>query len=277
MRCGAGGVGGRSRRSLPGEAAPLIGRIHARGPERHHRPRTGQKLSEAWTQQVLREPAPAPAETSPAEAAAKSAPDGYTWLWATTASSRPTRASTPGSPTIRAGLRAGRPGGDPAEHPGREPAVPATTVRELIALAKAKPGRSTTLRRAQAQPRTRRGLSRHGGRRHGPCALQGRAAGAYRRDRRPAQLILATSALRFPTSRPGACELARRLVALGQVGPASPSVGKPRPEAAGVAPRYTPVPGRLTSRSRRLEVQIGQLPSAAKSSTASAPQRPALM
>jgi len=101
----------------------------------------GQKLSEAWTQQVVIENRPGAGGNIAAEAAAKSAPDGYTWLLGNNS----ILATNPSLYTRLAydPVRDFAPVALVAIQPNIlvvNPAVPATTVRELIALAKAKPG-----------------------------------------------------------------------------------------------------------------------------------------
>src|SRR5215467_13366291 len=101
----------------------------------------GQKLSEAWMQQVVVENRPGAGGNVAAELAAKSAPDGYTWLLgnnsilATNQSLYRTLAFDPVRDFAPVALVAIQPNILVVN-----PAVPATTVKELIALAKARPG-----------------------------------------------------------------------------------------------------------------------------------------
>src|SRR5882672_8426504 len=111
------------------------------GPSDIIAPALGQKLSEAWTQQVVIENRPGAGGNIAAEAAAKSAPDGYTWLLGNNS----ILATNPSLYTRLAydPVRDFAPVALVAIQPNIlvvNPAVPATTVRELIALAKAKPG-----------------------------------------------------------------------------------------------------------------------------------------
>ncbi|HXZ54917.1 MAG TPA: tripartite tricarboxylate transporter substrate binding protein [Burkholderiales bacterium] len=102
----------------------------------------GQKLSEAWAQQVVIENRPGAGGNVAAEFVAKSAPDGYTWLLgnnsilATNQSLYRTLAYDPVRDFAPVGLVAIQPNILVVN-----PAVPAATVTELIALAKANPGR----------------------------------------------------------------------------------------------------------------------------------------
>lgn len=113
----------------PGSASEILGRV------------VGQKLTEAWGQPVVVETRPGAGGTIAADAVAKAAPDGYTLLMGS--SSELTAA-----PNLYSKL-----GYDPVKHfvpviqvavvPNLlvvHPSVPATTVKELIAVAKAKPG-----------------------------------------------------------------------------------------------------------------------------------------
>src|SRR5499427_1534308 len=101
----------------------------------------GQKLSETWGQQVVIENRPGAGGNIAAEAAARSAPDGYTWLLvnnsilATNQSLYRTLPFDPQRDFAPVALVAIQPN-ILVVNPG----VPATTVKELIALAKARPG-----------------------------------------------------------------------------------------------------------------------------------------
>src|SRR5262249_42716485 len=101
----------------------------------------GQKLSERWAHQVVIENRPGAGGNIAAEAAAKSPPDGYTWLLgnnsilATNQTLYPTLPFDPVRDFAPVALVAIQPNILVVN-----PAVPATSVRELIALAKAKPG-----------------------------------------------------------------------------------------------------------------------------------------
>ena len=101
----------------------------------------GQKLSEFWSQPVVIENRPGAGGNIAAEAAAKSAPDGYTWLLgnnsilATNQSLYKKLAFDPVADFAPVALVAIQPNILVVN-----PAVPATSVKELIALAKARPG-----------------------------------------------------------------------------------------------------------------------------------------
>ena len=101
----------------------------------------GQKLSERWTQQVVVENRPGAGGNIAAEVAAKSPADGYTWLLgnnsilATNQSLYRSVAFDPVRDFAPVALVAIQPN-ILVVNPG----VPAASVRELIALAKAKPG-----------------------------------------------------------------------------------------------------------------------------------------
>jgi tripartite-type tricarboxylate transporter receptor subunit TctC len=101
----------------------------------------GQKLSETWGKQVVIENRSGAGGNIAAEVAAKSAPDGYTWLLgnnsilATNQSLYRTLPFDPQRDFAPVALVAIQPN-ILVVNPG----VPATTVKELIALAKARPG-----------------------------------------------------------------------------------------------------------------------------------------
>ena len=101
----------------------------------------GQKLSEFWSQPVVIENRPGAGGNIAAEAAAKSPPDGYTWLLgnnsilATNQSLYKKLAFDPVADFAPVALVAIQPNILVVN-----PAVPATSVKELIALAKARPG-----------------------------------------------------------------------------------------------------------------------------------------
>jgi tripartite-type tricarboxylate transporter receptor subunit TctC len=102
----------------------------------------GQKLAEGWAQQVVIENRPGAGGNIAAEAAARSAPDGYTWLLgnnsilATNQSLYRSLAYDPVRDFAPVALVAIQPNILVVN-----PAVPATSVKELIDLARAKPGR----------------------------------------------------------------------------------------------------------------------------------------
>ena len=101
----------------------------------------GQKLSERWPQQVVIENRPGAGGNIAAEAAARSVPDGYTWLLgnnsilATNQSLYRTLPFDPQRDFAPVALVAVQPNILVVN-----PAVPATTVKELIALARSRPG-----------------------------------------------------------------------------------------------------------------------------------------
>jgi tripartite-type tricarboxylate transporter receptor subunit TctC len=101
----------------------------------------GQKLSELWSQPVVIENRPGAGGNIAAELAAKSAPDGYTWLLgnnsilATNQSLYKKLAFDPVADFAPVALVAIQPNILVVN-----PAVPAASVKELIALARAKPG-----------------------------------------------------------------------------------------------------------------------------------------
>jgi tripartite-type tricarboxylate transporter receptor subunit TctC len=101
----------------------------------------GQKLSEFWSQPVVIENRPGAGGNIAAEAAAKSPPDGYTWLLgnnsilATNQSLYKKLAFDPVADFAPVALVAIQPNILVVN-----PSVPATSVAELIALAKARPG-----------------------------------------------------------------------------------------------------------------------------------------
>src|SRR3990172_3141380 len=113
----------------PGSAAEILGRV------------VGQKLQERWGQSVVVETRPGAGGTIGADLVAKAAPDGYTLLVGSSA-----------EVTVGVSLYAKLPY-DPVRDLAPviiiapvpnvlvvNPAVPATSVKELVALAKSKPG-----------------------------------------------------------------------------------------------------------------------------------------
>jgi tripartite-type tricarboxylate transporter receptor subunit TctC len=101
----------------------------------------GQKLSERWPQQVVIENRPGAGGNIAAEAVARSAPDGHTWLLGNNsilATNQSLYRALPFDPQ-----RDFAPVALVAIQPNIlvvNPAVPANTVKELIALAKSRPG-----------------------------------------------------------------------------------------------------------------------------------------
>ena len=102
----------------------------------------GQKLGDAWRRQIVIENRPGAGGNIAAEAVAKSAPDGYTWLLgnnsilATNQHLYRSLAYDPVKDFAPVALVAIQPNLLVVN-----PGLPATSVRELIALAKSKPGR----------------------------------------------------------------------------------------------------------------------------------------
>jgi len=139
----AGFAGGASAQNPAGAAAKFPGKPirFVLGPSPDLLPRlVGQKLSEIWGQQVIVDPRPAANGLVAAEAVAKSTPDGYSWLLST------------GTFVVDNCLNANLP-----YHLMRDfapvtlmatlpfvlvvhPSVPATSVAELINVARARPG-----------------------------------------------------------------------------------------------------------------------------------------
>jgi tripartite-type tricarboxylate transporter receptor subunit TctC len=113
----------------PGSASEILARV------------VGQKLTEAWGQPVVVETRPGAGGTIAADAVAKAAPDGYTLLMAS--SSELTAAPNLYSKLTYDPLKHFAPVIQVALVPNLlvvHPSVPATTVKELVAVAKAKPG-----------------------------------------------------------------------------------------------------------------------------------------
>ena len=130
--------------SYPGKVIRIVVPFVAGGPTDLNARMVGQKLSEAWGQPVVIDNRPAAGGMLGTEAVAKAAPDGYTLLGA-----------NPGPLTIAPSLHAKMPY-DPVRQlepvilvtyttsvVAIHPSVPAKTVRELIALLKAQPGKLT--------------------------------------------------------------------------------------------------------------------------------------
>jgi len=113
----------------PGSASEILGRV------------VGQKLTEAWGQPVVVETRPGAGGTIAADAVAKATPDGYTLLMGS--SSELTAAPNLYRKLAYDPLRHFAPVIQVAVVPNLlvvHPSVPATTVKELIAVAKSKPG-----------------------------------------------------------------------------------------------------------------------------------------
>jgi tripartite-type tricarboxylate transporter receptor subunit TctC len=114
--------------SSPGSGPDIVGRL------------IGQKFTEAWGQQVIVDMRPAATGIVGTEIAARSAPDGYTLVIIT---SQAVIVSVMYDKLSYNLLRDFAPIGLIASTPfilAVNPSVPATSVKELIALAKAKPG-----------------------------------------------------------------------------------------------------------------------------------------
>ena len=130
-----------ARAEFPDKPAHFIVGFTPGGPSDIIARALGQKLSELWGQQVVIENRPGAGGNIAAEAAARSAPDGYTWLLgnnsilATNQSLYRSLAFDPVRDFAPVALVAIQPN-ILVVNPG----VPATTVKELIALARAKPG-----------------------------------------------------------------------------------------------------------------------------------------
>ena len=144
--CGAAlavvpGAGGARAESFPEKPSHFIVGFPPGGPSDIIARALGQKLSEFWSQPVVIENRPGAGGNIAAEAAAKSAPDGYTWLLgnnsilATNQSLYKKLAFDPVADFAPVALVAIQPNILVVN-----PAVPATSVKELIALAKARPG-----------------------------------------------------------------------------------------------------------------------------------------
>lgn len=130
--------------NYPGKVIRIIVPFVAGGPTDMNARMVGQKLSEAWGQSVVVDNRPAAGGMLGTEMVARAAPDGYTLLGA-----------NPGPLTIAPSLHAKMPY-DPVRQLepvilvthttsvlAVHPSVPAKTVRELIALLKAQPGKLT--------------------------------------------------------------------------------------------------------------------------------------
>ena len=127
--------------SYPSKPVRIIVPVAAGGPTDILARALGQKLTEAWNQQVVVDTRPGGGSNIGFELAAKSAPDGYTLLMAQPAF------------TVNVSLyknlaydpvRDFAPVSLATTHPlllVAHPSVPARTVKELVALAKASPGR----------------------------------------------------------------------------------------------------------------------------------------
>jgi tripartite-type tricarboxylate transporter receptor subunit TctC len=132
---------GDSRSGLPGEADPrVIVPFAAGGPNDILARLIGQKLAESWGQPVLVEPRPGGGTVIGTEAAARSAPEGYTLLMVSVsqAVAPVLREKLPFDP-----LRDFTPVIRLANAPNGlvvHPSLPVKSVRELVALARARPG-----------------------------------------------------------------------------------------------------------------------------------------
>jgi tripartite-type tricarboxylate transporter receptor subunit TctC len=114
--------------SSPGSGPDIVGRL------------IGSKLTEAWGQQVIVDPRPAATGIVGSEIAAKAAPDGHTLLIVT---SQAVIVSVMYEKLTYSLMRDFTPITLVASTPfilAVHPAVPATSIRELVALAKSKPG-----------------------------------------------------------------------------------------------------------------------------------------
>ena len=127
--------------SYPAKPVRIIVPVAAGGPTDILARALGQKLTEAWNQQVVVDPRPGGGSNIGFELAAKSAPDGYTLLMAQPAftvnvSLYKNLAYDPVRDFVAVSLV--------GTHPlvlVAHPSVPARTVQELVTLAKASPGR----------------------------------------------------------------------------------------------------------------------------------------
>jgi tripartite-type tricarboxylate transporter receptor subunit TctC len=143
--CGAAlavvGSAGARAEGFPEKAPRFIVGFTPGGPSDIIARALGQKLSDSWGRQVVIENRPGAGGNIAAELAAKSAPDGYTWLLgnnsilATNQSLYKKLAFDPVADFAPVALVAIQPNILVVN-----PAVPASSVAELIALAKARPG-----------------------------------------------------------------------------------------------------------------------------------------
>ena len=186
----------------PGGSNDIVGRLIA------------PQLSEQLGKQVVVDNRAGAGGIVGTELAAKAPPDGYTLLIISLA-----HAINPGSTssrTTRSRRSRRSPSSPGAERARGQPSLPVNSVKELIALAKEKPGE---LQYASAgvgsfhAPR-RRAVQLDGRRRSPARAVQGRRAGDDRRDRRPHQGRVRSLVQTMPHIRSG------KLRALG-VGAAS--------------------------------------------------------
>ncbi len=129
---------------FPSKPVRIVVPWPAGGPPDQVGPLPGQRLGEAWKQQVIVDNRPGANSIIGTDVVAKSPPDGYTWLLTTGSHTHnPAFYSKLPYDTLKDFIGLTKPAETAGMVLGVHPSVPAKSVKELVALSKARPGQLT--------------------------------------------------------------------------------------------------------------------------------------